>query len=1069
MALNACSQCGGSVPEQARFCPHCGARTTPDSPTEERKIATILFADLVGSTELGASQDPERTRAMLDRFYEAMSAEIEAAGGTVEKFVGDAVMAAFGTPTAHEDDAERALHAGVAMRRKLHELFGDQLILRIGVNSGEVVVGGGREGSSFITGDAVNVAARLEQNAAPGEIVVGERTASAAIDAFEFSDPETIDAKGRRGIVYRRLIREFDGRRGRGFGNLRPVFVGRERELDGLLDEYRRTVSVGRPRLLTIIGEAGVGKSALASHLWEKLDGESPRPFRMVGRCPSYGRGITYAPLAEILRSALRLLESDAPVTVLERLGPRPILGLTLGVDVGGDLHPMAARERLQEAWIDLLAALGRDQPLLIVLEDLHWAEEPLLDLVERVTSDLQAPLLIVATARPDLPDRWRARLAEHGTLLELDLLSRGDSQRLLRETLAADLPPPVREELLARAEGNPFFLEELLGALIDGGVLRPDGDGWTTTSQPEAFVIPDSVHATLASRVDLLDRPEKEALQAAAIVGRVFWTSAVYELLPEVTPDFRVLESRGFIRRRPHSTLEGEREYAIKHALTREVAYGSVPKARRAHLHARFAEWLERRGAGRDEDAPLLAHHYFEAINSEAYGLAWSGEPEEGQRLRNKAATWLRRAAELGIGRYEIDDSLALLERALTLTRDKAELADVWRTIGRARALKHDGDGFWTSMRLALDATDETTDPHMAAEMYAALALQTALRPAMWKRNPDPQLVDGWIERALELAPAETRARAEALVARAFWHRPDSRAAEDAREGGAIAEKLRAVDVLSYAFSARALDALASSDYARAEEATRRRLALLPEVSDPDHRADVYWSALLVHAALGRLTEAGRFAQLNDEINSLLTPHHRVHGIAARVRVDELCGRWDVIRDLQKDAESRVAANEDTPCSDNMFCLLVCALACAELGDENEAARLERAADKLGFEGYVGDHEGPRIRLALSRGELGRVEELLFALQEHEARGRPSLTTRAAHIDGLVALGRAPEVEDEVETLLLSPYLEPFALRALAVATDDQELLERALDGFTALGLHWHAAQTLLLSSVRH
>jgi hypothetical protein len=931
-----------------------------------------------------------------------------------------------------------------------------------------VVVGRGHEGSSFVTGDAVNVAARLEQTAAPGEIVVGERTASAASDAFEFSDPKTIDAKGRRGIVCRRLIREYDGRRARGFGNLRPVFVGRERELDGLLDEYRRTVAAGRPRLLTIIGEAGVGKTALAWHLWERLDGESPRPVRMVGRCPSYGRGITYAPLAEILRSALRLLESDAPVTVLDRLGPRPILGLTLGVDVAGDLHPLAARERLQEAWIDLLADLGRDQPLLIVLEDLHWGEEPLLDLVERVISDLQAPLMVLVTARPDLPDRWRARLAEHGNLLELDLLSRGDSQRLLREVLAADLPPAVCEELLTRAEGNPFFLEELLGALIDGGVLRPEGDGWTTRSQPEGFVIPDSVHATLASRVDLLDRPEKEALQAAAIVGRVFWTSAVYELLPGVTPDFRVLERRGFIRRRPQSTLEGEREYAIKHALTREVAYRSVPKARRAHLHARFAEWLERRGAGRDEHAPLLAHHYVEAVNPDAYGLAWPGEPGEGERLRDKAATWLRRAAELGIGRYEIDDSLALLERALTLTRDKTERADVWRTIGRARALKHDGDGFWTAMRLAIDATDETTDPHMVAQMYAALALQTALRPAMWKRSPDRQLVDGWIEHALELAPAETRARAEALVARAFWHRPDGRVAEDAREGAAIAERLGAVDVLSYAFSARALDAVASSDYAEAEEAMRRRLALLPEVSDPDHRADVYWSAMVVQTALGRLTEARRLARLNDEINSLLTPHHRVHGIAARVRVDELGGRWEVIRDLQKDAESRVAANLDTPCSDNVFCLLVCALACAELGDESEAARLERAADKLGFEGYVGDHAGPRIRLALNRGELGLVEELLFTLQEQDRPGRPSLTTRAAHIDGLVALGRAPEVEDEAETLLLSPYLEPFTLRALAVANGDQVLLERALDSFRALELHWHAAQTPLLSAVR-
>jgi class 3 adenylate cyclase len=1033
---------------------------TPDLPTEERKIATILFADLVGSTELGASQDPERTRAMLGRFYHAMKAEIEAAGGTVEKFVGDAVMAAFGTPTAHEDDAERALRAGTAMRNKLRELFGDQLVLRIGVNTGEVIVGRSREGDSFVTGDAVNIAARLEQTAAPGEIVVGERTASAASDAFEFSDPETIDVKGRRGVVCRRLIRELDGRRARGVGGLRPAFVGRERELDSLLDAYHQAVAVGRPRLLTLVGEAGVGKTKLAGHLWERLHGESPRPLRMVGRCPSYGRGITYAPFAEILRSALRLLESDASATVLDRLGSRPILGLTLGLDVGGDQHPLRARERLQEAWVDFLAALGHGHPLLIVLEDLHWGEEPLLDLLERVISDLEAPLLVVATARPDLPDGWRARLAESGTVLDVDLLSRSDSERLLREMLDADLPSAVLEDVLIRAEGNPFFLEELLGALIDGSVLRQEGEEWTVTSLPDAFVIPDSVHATLASRVDLLERPEKEALQAAAVVGRVFWTSAVYELLPDVTPDFRVLESRGFIRRRPHSALEGEREYAIKHALTREVAYGSVPKASRAHLHARFAEWLERRGAGRDEHAALLAHHYVEAVNPEAYSLAWSDEPHEGQRLRAKAATWLRRAAELGLGRYEIDEALALLERALMLTRDEEERASMWRTIGRARALKYDGDGFWLAMRRAIDGTDETRDPHLVAQMYAALALQTALRPAMWKRSPDRELVDGWIERAVELAPLDSRVRAEALVARAFWHRLDGRAADDARESAAIAEKLRAFDVLSYAFSARALGALVSSEYAEAEEATRRRLALLPEVSDPDHRADIYWSAMIVNTALGRLGEARRLARLNDEINSRLTPHHRVHGSAARLRVDELCGRWNLIRELQRDAESRVAANFDTPCSDNVFSLLVCALACAELGDEREAARLEGAADELGFEGYVGDHAGPRIRLALSRGELEGVEDLLDALNEHDPRG-PSLTSRAARIDGLVALGRAAEVEEEAETLLLSPYLEPFTLRALALANDDPALLERAVDRFTALELDWHAAQT--------
>lgn len=1041
---------------------------TMDLPTEERKIATILFADLVGSTELGASQDPERTRAMMSRFFAAMSAEIEAAGGTVEKFVGDAVMAAFGTPVAHEDDAERALRTAIAMRNRLHELFGDELALRIGVNTGEVAFGRGHEGVPFVTGDAVNVAARLEQTAAPGEIVVGERTASAAIDAFDFSDPETIDVKGRRGVVCRRLLGELDWPRARGSRILRPAFVGRERELGFLLDEYRRATEAGMPRLLTLVGDAGVGKTALALRLWERLERASPPPLRLAGRCPSYGGGITYAPLAEILRSALGLLESDEPEAVLDRLATKPIMGLTLGLDVARDLHPLAARERLQEAWVDFLASLAQNRPLVIVLEDLHWADEPLLDLVERLISDLRAPLLIVATARPDLPEGWRARLAQSGTLLDVELLSRGDSDQLLRDMFGAELPVTIRDEILNRAEGNPFFLEELLSALIDGGVLRPADTGWTATPAPKTVAIPDSVHATLASRIDLLDRPEKEALQAAAIVGRVFWTSAVYELLPDATPDFRVLEARGFVRRRRQSTLEGEREYVIKHALTREVAYGTVPKARRAHLHARFADWLERRGGGRDEDAALLAHHYADAVDPAAYSLAWAADPREEERLRDKAATWLRRAAELGIGRYEIDDALALLERALTLTRSEADRAALWRTIGRARALKYDGDGFWTAMRHAIDATDEAREPAATAEMYASLALQTALRPAMWKRNPDPELVDGWIDRAVELAPHDTRARAEALVARAFWDRLADHAADDVREATAIAERLGAVDVLSYAFSARALVALASSDYVNAEEAIRHRLALLPGLSDPDHRADVYWSAMVVYGELGRFADARRVARLNDEINSRLTPHHRVHGTAARVRVDELCGRWDRICELQSEAELRVAANTDTPCSDNAFCLLVCALARAEIGDETEAGRLERAADDLGFEGYVGELTGPRIRLALRRRDLTRVRDLLAVLQEQGPGGRPSLGTAAARIDALVALGRAPEIEVDAERLILCPYLEPFALRALAVGTEDDALLERALERFTALGLDWHAAQPPLSSAVR-
>jgi class 3 adenylate cyclase len=249
-------------------------------PAEERKLATVLFADLVGSTGLADSQDPERTRGLLDRFYDAMAAEIEHAGGTVEKFVGDAVMAAFGAPAALEDHAERALHAALAMHRRLRELFGDRLALRIGVNTGEVVIGRSREGSSFVTGDAVNVAARLEQAAAPGESLVGERTATAVRGAFELGEAETVEAKGKPdGVVCRRLVRALSLMRPRGVGGLRPAFVARERELERLREAYRSTVSERRPRLVSIVGDAGVGKTRLVRELWGWLAEQEPQPL----------------------------------------------------------------------------------------------------------------------------------------------------------------------------------------------------------------------------------------------------------------------------------------------------------------------------------------------------------------------------------------------------------------------------------------------------------------------------------------------------------------------------------------------------------------------------------------------------------------------------------------------------------------------------------------------------------------------------------------------------------------------------------------------------------------------
>ncbi len=737
--MASCAQCGAALPDDARFCPTCAAPVPQASPpSEERKLATVLFADLVGSTALAGGEDPERTRALLDRFYDAMAAEIERAGGTVEKFVGDAVMAAFGAPAAQEDHAERALHAALAMQRRLEELFGDQLALRIGVNTGDVVVGRAREGSSFVTGDTVNVGARLEQAAAPGEILAGERTVLSARGAFEFAEPTTVEAKGKPGgVPCRRLVRALSLMRPRGVGGLRPVFVGRDGELEQLCDLYRRVASEGEPHLVTILGDAGVGKTRLVRELWGRLAEEELPPIRRTGRCLSYGQGITYWPLAELLKEHFRILESDTPHIVAQRLEHRPFLGLTLGLAPPEDLHPLAVRERLHDSWVDFLEELARERPAVVLIEDLHWAEDDLCDLLETLVGQVRGPLLLLTTARPELLDRRPAwgGARRNASQFRLEALPPTDAGQLLDELLGIELPGSLRDVVVERAEGNPFFVEELLATLIDTGVLKRRNGGWSCGELPADFHVPDSVQAVLAARIDLLPPDEKAALQAASVIGRVFWTGPVYELVARGRPDFGLLEERDFVRRRSGSSISGEREYVIKHALTREVAYGSLPKAKRAQLHAAFAAWLERSGEGDDEHASLLAHHYLEAVRPEDVDLAWAGQDEQAERLRERAITWARQAASLAVGRYEIDESLALLHRALELEADSAKLADLWLEIGRANALKYDGEAFLAAMEKAIEIGGASAD------LSTELALQTVRRAGMWQRQPDSEV----------------------------------------------------------------------------------------------------------------------------------------------------------------------------------------------------------------------------------------------------------------------------------------------------------------------------------------
>jgi class 3 adenylate cyclase len=1061
--MPACAQCGAPVPADARFCPTCAAPIEQDpKPAEERKLATVLFADLVGSTELAGSQDPERTRVLLDRFYDAMAEEIERGGGTVEKFVGDAVMAAFGAPGALEDHAERALHVALAMQRRLTELFGDRLALRIGVNTGEVVVGRAREGSSFVTGDAVNVGARLEQAAAPGEIFVGERTAAAVRGAFELSEPVTIEAKGKpEGVVCRRLVRALSLMRPRGVGGLQSALVGRDREFEELRETYARIAADGAPQLVTIIGDAGVGKTRLVRELWSWLAQQSPQPVQRTGRCLSYGHGITYWPLVEVLREHLGVVDTDPPHVVLERLGDHRSLAMTLGLDLGEELHPLAARERLHDAWTDFLGELVQEKPAVLLIEDLHWAEDDLCDLIETLVRQADGPLMVLATARPELLERrpgWgRDRHSSH---LVLDVLTRDAAVQLLEQLLGVALPAALRDVVVARAEGNPFFVEELVATLIDRGVIERRNGSWSYKQLPEGFEVPDTVQAVLAARIDLLPAANKAALQAASVIGRVFWTGPVYELVDDsAAADFGVLEEREFVRRRAGSSLAGEREYVIKHALTREVAYSSLPKAKRAQLHAAFARWLERRSDATDEHAALLAHHYAEAVRPQDLDLAWAGREEEVQGLRRKAVEWARRAAALAIGRYEIDEGLTLLRRAVELETNATAQGELWFEIGRAAALKYDGEQFTGAMERAIKLGAP------AAEVRAEIVFQMIQRFGMWVQRPDIEVFRRSIAQALELAPPRSAPRAKALIANATWFDVEA----DAREAIEIAEELDDVELRSHALGAAAAAAWGNGDYVRAAEIAQRRTELVPRISDPDHVAHTWWVAARQYSSSGRFADADDAVGRLEAVAEGLSPHHRIHGIGTRVELAALAGRWEEVLRLTSRVEPAVEANLETPCPLNITSLLDCATASAHHGDLAESRRLEAKADGIGMVGYGVSVHPPQLRLGVARRDLDALRVVLGSLDEEEELAVYAYNSWAALLDALVALGDAAGIEARAPMALRAgPYVEPFALRALGVAHRDDMMLRDAVGKFDAMGLEWHAGETRKLVAPR-
>ena len=672
-----CAQCGAELPGTAKFCLDCGTPVPDAQERETRRTVTLVFTDVTGSTELGEQLDPEAYRAVMGRYFAVARAAVERHGGRVEKFVGDAVLAVFGLPEVREDDALRAVRAAhelneavAGLSRRLVAELGVRLQIRTGVNTGAVVTGSARAGGSFATGDAVNTAARLEQAAAPGEVLIGEATHALVRDAIEVVPVAPVQAKGKaEPVPAYRLVSLLDRDRGRRRREDAPL-VGRERESRALDDALERMLATGRSHLITVIGPAGIGKSRLLADFLGRVGDQA---VVASGRCVSYGQGITYWPLVQALRSVLTLsgTESDELVThALEQaLGEAidapeviatlmPLLSRT-GVPTSSETTFWAVRRLLEE--------LATRRPLVLTIDDLHWAEPTLLELIERVRDEVaDLPLLLVCQARPELIEQnpgWGSGALNALTFV-LDPLDTEHIRSSLPALLGGEPPAPLAKVVADWSGGNPLFAEEIVAHLIESGALTRGDDGWALAGDLDRTSMPPTVSALLSSRLDHLPASERDLLERLSIIGLEF-SPADAALLADADDLSSLLASlarRDLLRRVRASSGE---MWAFKHIMVRDAAYDSLAKVMRAELHERFADGLAADDElGRERDG-FVAHHLARAA---AYRreLGSRGGDVEGLVERAIDAMLVAAQSALDVEAYEAAE--ALLDQAYEL-----------------------------------------------------------------------------------------------------------------------------------------------------------------------------------------------------------------------------------------------------------------------------------------------------------------------------------------------------------------------------------------------------------------
>jgi class 3 adenylate cyclase/tetratricopeptide (TPR) repeat protein len=1092
-----CAACGAANSPGVKFCGECGtalsistptpARPAQATPAAERRLVSVLFADLVGFTTLSESRDSEEVRELLSRYFDTSRRLIELYGGTVEKFIGDAVMAVWGTPTATEDDAERAVRAALdlvaAVSALGDEVAAPELKARAGVLTGEAAVTIGAEGQGMVAGDLVNTASRVQSVADPGSVYVGESTRRSTEQTIVYAQAGSFELKGKEGLTpLWSAQRVVSGLRGSlKSQGLEAPFVGRDRELRQIKDLFHSCADERKAHLVSVTGIAGIGKSRLAWEFYKYFDGIAETVYWHRGRCLSYGEGVTYWALADMVRMRCRIAEDEEPASALGKLQAtleehileseeRDFLEPRLAHLLGLAEHKARDQQDLFGAWRLFFERLAETYPTVLAFEDMQWADASLLDFVEYLLDwSRNHPIFVVTLARPELVERrptWGAGQRSF-TSLYLEPLSQEAMEALLAG-LVPGLPTEVRDRILARAEGIPLYAVETVRMLLDRGLLVREGSAYTLTGEVEALEVPETLHALIAARLDGLSAEERRLLQDAAVLGKTFAKDALAALTgadADAEPLLTALARKEVLglQSDPRSPEHGQ--YGFLQDLVRHVAYETLSKRERRSRHLAAAEYLGKAFAeDEDEVVEVIASHYLAAHEA-------APDADDAAEIKGKARAMLVRAGERAESLAAAAEAKRYFEQAAQLARDSSERAALLARAGDMAARAGDPEAARPLFEESIALHQKQGDTHAAARVTGRLG-----RVDFFTERRDEAMAS--MERAFAVIsadePDEDLALLAARLSLGYWYGADlERAGERAELALDIAEAHAYPAALALALRAKVAVVSSRRHFEESYALLKHALQISLDHDLVEDASVCYF--ILSDRCFGRdeYTDALRYLDEALMLARKLGSRPQEWAVLAE-RTYPLCmlGRWEDAL-----ATSNEFTQEQLDSGGMVLSLLQSAVEIHLQRGELERARrilsmfsrLEDSTDVQSLSSYLGS------RAALHRAE-GRFQEALAdgqaTIEASRTLGIPAQSTKQGIVESVeaaFALGESATIEEllalieSVPTGTRPPYLDAQAKRFRARLDGDPSGYAAAAERFRVLSLPFWLAVTLL------